>query len=71
MLLPSRCTTGGLCLILCLHLIPVLIMQPLVAASILNAQEAMLNHDEEDVLNDSIKLGVQTYTIPLKVKIIR
>ena len=32
-------------------------MQPLVATSIFNAQEAMLNHDEEDVLDDAIKLG--------------
>lgn len=32
-------------------------MKPLVAASILDAQEAMLNHDEEDVLYDTIKLG--------------
>jgi hypothetical protein len=32
-------------------------MQPLVASSIFNAQEAMLNHDEEDVLDDAIKLG--------------
>ena len=71
MLLSSRRTTSGLCLILCLHLILILIMQPLVAASIFNAQEAMFNHDEEDILNDTIKLGVTAYTIPLKVKIIR
>jgi len=34
-------------------------MKPLVAAGVLNSKEAMLYHNEEDVLHDTIELFVK------------
>ena len=44
-------------LILSLDLVLVLLMEPLVTPGILDAQEPMLNHDEEDVLNHPTKFS--------------
>lgn len=44
-----------LILVLSLNLILVLIVKPLVTPCILDPKEAVLDHDEEDILNDTIE----------------
>lgn len=39
--------------ILGIDLFVVLLVEPLVGARVLDAQEAVLNHDEEDILHDT------------------
>ena len=60
-------------LVLSLNLVLVLFVKPLIALGVFDTKEAMLNHDEEDVLNDTInKMMIRvTYTMPQKVKIIK
>jgi hypothetical protein len=40
-------------LVLCLDLVTILLVKPLVASCVFDPEEAMLDHDKEDVLDDA------------------